>query len=38
MIGGLVVVERLFNYNGVGELILNAARTVTTLSCSRWCW
>ncbi len=26
MIGGLVVVERLFNYNGVGELILNAAR------------
>jgi peptide/nickel transport system permease protein len=26
MIGGLVVVETLFNYNGVGELILNAAR------------
>jgi peptide/nickel transport system permease protein len=26
MIGGLVVVERLFNYNGVGELLLNAAR------------
>ena len=26
MIGGLVVVERLFNYNGVGELIFNAAR------------
>ena len=25
MIGGLVVVERLFNYNGIGELILNAA-------------
>lgn len=26
LIGGLVVVERLFNYNGIGELILNAAR------------
>jgi peptide/nickel transport system permease protein len=26
LIGGLVVIERLFNYNGVGELILNAAR------------
>jgi peptide/nickel transport system permease protein len=26
LIGGLVVVERLFNYNGIGELLLNAAR------------
>jgi peptide/nickel transport system permease protein len=26
LIGGLVVIERLFNYNGIGELILNAAR------------
>jgi peptide/nickel transport system permease protein len=26
LIGGLVIVERLFNYNGIGELILNAAR------------
>lgn len=26
LIGGLVIVERLFNYNGVGELIFNAAR------------
>ena len=25
LIGGLVIVERLFNYNGIGELILNAA-------------
>ncbi|HYW28799.1 MAG TPA: ABC transporter permease subunit, partial [Gaiellales bacterium] len=25
LIGGLVVVERLFNYNGVGQLLFNAA-------------
>ena len=26
LIGGLVVVEQLFNYNGIGTLLLNAAR------------
>ena len=39
LIGGLVVVERLFHYNGIGELILNAAQQQGLPAAAvRRCW